>query len=74
MFPIMPSMIRPVSVMAMSQSGYMHRTPELLLSLQPFYLLSKSQQIITTRYWISKRYSLLGRLEKSGMKNIRVKI
>ena len=73
-FPMMPTRVTLKSVIPMSKSGYMRRAPELLLSIQPFYQLSRPQQIIITRYWVSKRFALLGRLEKVGMKNIRIKI
>lgn len=51
----------------------LYRTPEILLSLQPFYQMSIPSRIILTRYWVSKRLALFGRLEKAGMKNIVIK-
>ena len=73
MYLYTPPVIRPLLIQWYSGKD-LHRTPEFLLSLQPFYHMNRSSQIIITRYWVSVRFALLGRLEKAGMKNIRIKI
>ena len=73
-FPFVPPRMTSVSIIPMSKSVYMRRTPDAFYSFKEWHDLSLSRKLFLNKYFTAKRYALLGRLEKAGMKNIRIKM